>query len=55
MKNPVIIKSFPNGLSLYLDDAMPFDRLLEEIAVKFKESAQFFKDAHMGISFEEEN
>ena len=52
MKNPVIIKSFPNGLSLYLDDAMPFDRLLEEIAVKFKESAQFFKDAHMGISFE---
>ncbi len=52
MKNPVIIKSFPNGLSLYLDDTMPFDALLEEIAVKFKESAQFFKDAHMGISFE---
>ncbi|MCM1173984.1 MAG: septum site-determining protein MinC [Blautia sp.] len=52
MKNPVIIKSFPNGLSLYLDDEMPFDRLLEEIAVKFKESAQFFRDAHMGISFE---
>ena len=52
MKNPVIIKSFPNGLSLYLDEAMPFDRLLEEIAVKFRESAQFFKDAHMGISFE---
>ena len=52
MKNPVIIKSFPNGLSLYLDETLPFEMLLEEIAVKFKESAQFFKDAHMGISFE---
>lgn len=52
MKNPVIIKSFPNGLSLYLDDEMPFDKLLEEIAAKFKESAHFFKDAKMGLSFE---
>ena len=52
MKNSVIIKSFPNGLSLYLDENMEFDRLLEEIALKFKESAHFFKDAKMGISFE---
>lgn len=52
MKNPVIIKSFPNGLSLYLDDEIPFDKLLEEIAAKFKESAHFFKDAKMGLSFE---
>lgn len=52
MKNPVIIKSFPNGLSLFLDEEMTFDKLLEEIAVKFKESAHFFKDAKMGLSFE---
>ena len=52
MKNPVIIKSFPNGLSLFLDEEMSFDKLLEEIAVKFKESAHFFKDAKMGLSFE---
>ncbi len=52
MKNPVIIKSFPNGLSLYLDEEIPFQELLDEIAVKFKESAHFFKDAKMGISFE---
>ena len=52
MKNPVIIKSFPNGLSLYLDDAMEFNSLLEEVALKFKESAHFFKDARMGLSFE---
>ncbi len=52
MKNPVIIKSFPNGLSIYLDAEMPFSQLLEEIAVKFKESANFFKDASMVVSFE---
>lgn len=52
MKNPVIIKSFQNGLSIYLDEEMPFAKLLEEIAFKFKESAHFFKDASMVLSFE---
>ncbi len=52
MKNPVIIKSFQNGLSIYLDKEMPFAELLEEIAFKFKESAHFFKDASMVLSFE---
>lgn len=52
MKNPVIIKSFPNGLSIYLDGEMPFEQLLEEVAVKFRESANFFKDATMVVSFE---
>lgn len=52
MKNPVIIKSFPNGLSIFLDDEMPFSALLEEIAYKFKESSHFFKDASMVVSFE---
>ena len=52
MKNPVIIKSFPNGLSIYLDEEMPFDQLLNEIGLKFKESAHFFKNASMVLSFE---
>lgn len=52
MKNPVIIKSFQNGLSIYLDEELPFAELLNEIAYKFKESAHFFKDASMVISFE---
>mgnify|MGYP002509821932 CR=1 FL=1 len=52
MKNPVIIKSFQNGLSIYLDEEMPFAELIEEIAFKFKESAHFFKDASMVLSFE---
>ncbi len=52
MKNAVIIKSFPNGLSIFLDSELPFSQLLEEIAMKFSESANFFKDASMVLSFE---
>ena len=52
MKNAVIIKSFPNGLSIFLDSDLPFSQLLEEIAMKFRESANFFKDASMVLSFE---
>ena len=52
MKNAVIIKSFQNGLSIFLDDEIPFSKLIEEIAFKFRESAHFFKDASMVVSFE---
>lgn len=52
MKNTVIIKSFQNGISLHLDDTLPFPELLEEIAMKFKESAAFFQNAKMALSIE---
>lgn len=52
MKNTVIIKSFQNGISLYLKDGIPFDELLEEIAFKFRESSHFFNDAKMALSLE---
>lgn len=52
MKNAVIIKSFPNGLSIFLDSEIAFSQLIEEIALKFRESSNFFKDASMVISFE---
>ena len=52
MKNSVIIKSFQNGLSIYLDDEISFAKLIEEIAFKFRESAHFFKDASMVVSVE---
>lgn len=52
MKNPVIIKSFPNGISLFLDEELPFSELLGEVAAKFKEASHFFKDASMALSFE---
>lgn len=50
MKNSVIIKSFPSGIVLHLDDALPFEELLLEIAMKFKESSGFFRDAKMALS-----
>lgn len=52
MKNPVIIKSFPNGISIYLDNEIPFSELLGEVAAKFREASHFFKDASMALSFE---
>ncbi len=52
MKNAVIIKSFQNGISLHLDESLPFGELIEEIAIKFRESAAFFKDAKMALSLE---
>lgn len=50
MKNSVIIKSFPNGIVLHLKPELDFDELLFEIAMKFKESSSFFKDARMALS-----
>ena len=52
MKNTVIIKSFQNGISVYLNGEIAFDELLGEVAFKFRESSNFFKDAKMAISFE---
>lgn len=51
MKNAVIIKSFPNGLNVILNDEIPFDGLLEEIRKKFSENSKFFKNAPLAVSF----
>lgn len=50
LKNSVIIKSFPNGLVLYLDEELPFEELLADIGDKFRDSSSFFKDARMALS-----
>lgn len=50
MKNSVIIKSFPSGIVLHIDPDMPFDTLIIDIADKFHESSDFFKDAKMALS-----
>ncbi len=51
MKNSIIIKSYQNGLGIYLDPTLSFPKLLDELALKFKESRNFFKDAQTAISF----
>ncbi|MCR5735323.1 MAG: septum site-determining protein MinC [Lachnospiraceae bacterium] len=51
MKNPVIIKNFPNGLSVILDPDIPFDELYTALGKKFRESSKFFGKAKLVISF----
>lgn len=48
----VLIKSFPNGISLHLDPEIPFEELLEMIGYKFSEARGFFGSAAMALSFE---
>lgn len=52
MSQTVVIKGNRYGLSVYLDPQESFETLLEEVALKFRESAKFFKDAKMALSFE---
>lgn len=50
MNQSCLIKSFPNGIVLYLEEQIPFQELLIDIAEKFSESKAFFKDAKMALS-----
>lgn len=50
-RNTVMIKSNKYGLIVILDDKIPFEELLLDIADKFRESANFFKNAKMAVSF----
>lgn len=52
MKNVVKIKSFQNGLSVFLDDTIDFQELLKVTALKFRESKHFFSGAKMALSLE---
>ena len=51
LKDTVVIKSNAYGLILDMDATIPFEELLDTIGKKFKDSAKFFKNAKMGISF----
>lgn len=48
----VTIKSYPNGISLFLDKNAKFEELLLEIGKKFKKGAEFFEDATLVLSIE---
>lgn len=52
MKEAVIIKSFPSGITLRLNREIPFEKLLEEIGFKFSEARNFFGNANMALSLE---
>ena len=52
MKGNIMIKSLPNGITLYLNPELETDRLLEEVAEKFNQSRNFFRDARMALCVE---
>lgn len=52
MKDNIIIKKFPNGITLHLNSEITFELLLEELAVKFNQSRNFFRDAKVALALE---
>lgn len=52
MKNPVILKSYKDGIAVYLNDELPFEELLLHVEEKFRDSARFFGDMRVAVSFE---
>ena len=52
MSNAVVIKGTTYGFSVYIDEQAEFQTVTEEVKEKFKESAKFFGNAKMAISFE---
>lgn len=52
MSQLVNIKGNKYGIAVRLDSDAPFDRLLLQLQAKFTESAKFFKNAKMALTFE---
>lgn len=50
--NTVVIKGNRAGMSVYLDPMVPFEQLLEDVALKFRESAKFWGSVQMTLSLE---
>ena len=55
MDNSVIIKGSKNGITVFLDEEMPFEELLENVSDKFKNASKFFNNETMSISFDGRN
>lgn len=51
-KVPVVIKGNKSGISLVMDDALPFNELLQEVCDKFEKSADYLGSAQVALSFE---
>lgn len=52
MNNAVTVKSFQNGIALYLDADIDFEELLRQTGARFSQSDHFFQDASVAVSFE---
>ena len=52
MKDSLVIKSSPYGLTLYLNREIPFEDLVREVCIKFAGAKTFFVSATLALSFE---
>lgn len=52
MRSNVVIKSSKVGMTVILDPQAPFDVILEEVAIKFRESAKFWGSVQMTLTLE---
>lgn len=52
MRETVVIKGNKAGLTVILDENVPFDQLLEDVARKFRASAKFWGSVQMTLSIE---
>lgn len=52
MKEAVLIKSFPKGISLHLNEEADFEEILGELASKFSGAKSFFGTACMALSID---
>lgn len=52
MKDAVLIKSFPNGITLLMREDVSMEEILQELTVKFTEARNFFGSSTMALSME---
>ena len=52
MKDAVLIKSFPNGITLLMREDASMEVILQELTVKFTEARNFFGSSTMALSME---
>lgn len=52
MKNLIVMKSFQNGISIYMDAEADFKDILSETADKFQNARAFFRDVKVALSLE---
>ena len=52
MKDAVLIKSFPNGITLLMREDASMEEILQELTVKFTEARNFFGSSTMALSMD---
>lgn len=51
-KEPVMLKGNKSGIRIILDDALPFEELLEKVVEKFQNNADFLGDNRVVVAFD---